>query len=410
MKNHNKGTGVLKSIFLASWLMLVSIASVGAQAATSITALATPPTATAPASVTLSIAVNADPAPVTVTQVEYFNGVTPLGVAGAAPFSLELSQLPAGAYSIVAKATIANAENPVLVSSATLLTIGSASGTGQAVYYIQTDQLNTPRAISNQGNTLVWSWSSDPFGSLPPTEKPGTAAAFSFNQRFPGQLFDKEANLHYNYFRDYDPVLGRYVQSDPIGLAGGINTYGYVEGDPISYSDAPGLNRNRANTGGGPTQASAQVAIITGQIRAINPGFDYQTVRPSSGPGRDYTQADVNALARILRDYQRNSQTNRNGVPVGQFVCDIRGNVMIEPVGGRTVPWPGPGGRDTHTLYPNNSTFMRWNPQGHPNNPTPHGHGHLPGTGYGPRGQGTSTDIFGNPVRNNTADAHWPLN
>jgi RHS repeat-associated protein len=56
----------------------------------------------------------------------------------------------------------------------------------------------------------------------------------------PGQYFDKETNLHYNYFRDYDPAIGRYIQSDPVGLQGGINTYAYVANNPLGWIDTDG--------------------------------------------------------------------------------------------------------------------------------------------------------------------------
>jgi RHS repeat-associated protein len=68
----------------------------------------------------------------------------------------------------------------------------------------------------------------------------GDGQAFTLNLRFPGQYFDEETGTHYNYFRDYDPGVGRYVQSDPIGLAGGLNTYGYAYQNPLVNFDPDG--------------------------------------------------------------------------------------------------------------------------------------------------------------------------
>jgi RHS repeat-associated protein len=105
------------------------------------------------------------------------------------------------------------------------------------VFYIAPDHLGAPHQITNAGGQVVWLWDHDPFGN----GAPAAAAGFTYNLRFPGQYYDAETGLFYNYFRDYDPKLGRYVQSDPIGLAGGINTYAYVGGNPISNFDYFGL-------------------------------------------------------------------------------------------------------------------------------------------------------------------------
>lgn len=101
--------------------------------------------------------------------------------------------------------------------------------------------------------------------------------------------------------------------------------------------------------------------------------------------------------------------TDKAGNQIGRIVVDSKGNAMIEPVGGRTVA-AGRGGVDTHTLYPNGSNYQRLYPQGHANNPTPHGHGHAPGTWPGIRGQGPSLDVHGNVVPSNSPSAHWPIN
>lgn len=113
---------------------------------------------------------------------------------------------------------------------------------GVSVCHVHPDELGSPRVVSTPDQQVVWRWDSDAFGTTLPNEDPSqTGVKFSYHLRFPGQYYDVESGLHYNYFRDYDPQTGRYVQSDPIGLAGGMNTYGYVEANPLRFIDPLGL-------------------------------------------------------------------------------------------------------------------------------------------------------------------------
>ncbi|MBX3617112.1 RHS repeat-associated core domain-containing protein [Nitrosomonas sp.] len=110
------------------------------------------------------------------------------------------------------------------------------------VHYVHADHLNTPRVIVDQANTVVWRWdNTHAFGANLPIENPMDATQiFEYNLHFPGQYFDKETNLHYNYFRYYEPETGRYISPDPIGLAAGMNVWGYVGQNPLSFVDPTG--------------------------------------------------------------------------------------------------------------------------------------------------------------------------
>jgi RHS repeat-associated protein len=122
------------------------------------------------------------------------------------------------------------------------------SGSTIAIYYVHTDELNTPRQVTRPSdNAQMWTWFSDPFGTELANGNPGGAGTFTYNLRFPGQIFDGQVGLHQNYFRDYDPAVGRYVESDPGGLRGGLNTYAYVEDDPLDGIDPFGRSKIYGN-------------------------------------------------------------------------------------------------------------------------------------------------------------------
>lgn len=103
--------------------------------------------------------------------------------------------------------------------------------------YIHSDQLDTPRVVTTTAGATQWNWpwQTNPFGETTPT------GSLALNLRFPGQYFDAETALNYNYFRDYEPGTGRYVESDPVGLVGGVDIYDYALNQSFLLHDLHGL-------------------------------------------------------------------------------------------------------------------------------------------------------------------------
>ncbi len=139
------------------------------------------------------------------------------------------------------------ATKPAGLAGQRVATIGGLSGlTGsptEAIFYYHTDHLGTPIMMTDSTGQVVWKAEYLPFGEVASLNEDvdGDGIKVTNNLRFPGQYGDAETGLHYNMARDYQPVVGRYIQSDPIGLWGGLNTYSYATSNPCRRFDPLGL-------------------------------------------------------------------------------------------------------------------------------------------------------------------------
>jgi RHS repeat-associated protein len=110
------------------------------------------------------------------------------------------------------------------------------------IYAIHTDHLGTPQAVTDENEQLVWQAETTPFGQAKVKFAAVTGGdTFDMKQRLPGQVCDAETGLNQNYYRDYDPRLGRYLTADPLGVSGGMNPYAYVNSNPLTDMDPLGL-------------------------------------------------------------------------------------------------------------------------------------------------------------------------
>ena len=119
------------------------------------------------------------------------------------------------------------------------------SNNQDTVAYFHHDRLGTPIAATDRAGNILWAAVYNAFGAadiITPAARQERPTIVN-NLRLPGQIEDAETGLHYNYFRDYDPQTGRYIESDPIGFMGGINPYTYVGGNPLTWFDPLGLAR-----------------------------------------------------------------------------------------------------------------------------------------------------------------------
>jgi RHS repeat-associated protein len=130
----------------------------------------------------------------------------------------------------------------ILLLMGALLAPGMATA-AEKIYYFHNDHLGTPQAISDQSGRIVWKTEHDPFGTAVADEDPDQdGIAVNCNLRFPGQYYDVETGLHYNYHRDYDPGMGRYLEADPAGIKRGKDRlYVYASDNPTQYTDPLGL-------------------------------------------------------------------------------------------------------------------------------------------------------------------------
>lgn len=161
---------------------------------------------TAPANIPISA--QASDSDGTIASVAFYHGSTLITTLTAAPYSFTWTGMPQGAYSLTARAT--DDRGATVSSAAVNISVNAAVG---QLYFIHVDHLNTPRLVANQQGQTVWRWDQqEPFGVNVPDENPSGLGAFEFPLRFPGQYADRETNLHYNYFRDYDSSVGRYIE------------------------------------------------------------------------------------------------------------------------------------------------------------------------------------------------------
>ena len=246
-----------------------------------------------------------------------------------------------------------------------------------ALFAIHSDHLATPRRVADARNLAVWQWPYSPFGDQAPTgvlAPAGTATAVfaidpasqtntatrlvtstptALNLRFPGQYFDTETGLSYNYFRSYQPTQGRYPQPDPIGLDGGWNRFAYVDSNPLADVDPLGLQSNKINRfdsiplghGGGGAGGMPNFAVspggtvfpipggARGPLPVVNPGGKVTGSAFTGGGGGSNGQV---CTVRFMDSTP--ARGSSPGYPNGYVKYENASGQGVDPYSGKTLP------------------------------------------------------------------------
>ena len=197
----------------------------------------------------------------------------------------------------------------------------------EPTFYFHNDHLGSPKVMSNVSGQQIWKSDLAPYGESMGEEFrvgnlniQGTMMQVDSAFRFPGQYENGLTGLNYNYFRDYDPQTARYIQSDPIGLAGGLNTYAYVGGDPVNAVDPFGLevsgtyNKNTGiitvtNLDNGESVSAGAFSGMPGQYASAPNGTYTVSDFPWGSAGQDHYFALLLNDGR-LDDYADGHQSN----------------------------------------------------------------------------------------------------
>jgi RHS repeat-associated protein len=165
-----------------------------------------------------------------------------------------------------------------------------------------------------------------------PDENPAGLGAYEFPLRFPGQYFDKETNLAQNWMRNYDFGIGRYVESDPIGLEGGINTYAYVALSPLDGTDPQGLSSllGCSNPVNAAACAAAGIGALSGGVTSLVANVATQVVQNQGQVecidwGQAFLATSTGIALGAVTGYAGNAMTVANNVAALKSMAAARG-------------------------------------------------------------------------------------